>query len=119
MRNKSGQAERHEKRDRQLNHLENPQVPTPSKRIDRGSAFQGCFIARRKWFHRGFRRGGASVPSRLSELPPCLEERWGMSRAELEKPTLRLHKGGTGTLKIEGAAERSDGAAAPFRRRRR
>ena len=28
------------------------------------------------------------------------EERWGMSRAELEKRILRLHKGGTGILKI-------------------
>ncbi len=28
------------------------------------------------------------------------EERWGMSRAELEKHILRLHKGGTGILKI-------------------
>jgi hypothetical protein len=47
-----------------------------------------------------------------------------MSRAELEKRILRLHMGGTGivkigkTLGIDGAA-RSDGAAAPFRRRRR
>ena len=28
------------------------------------------------------------------------EERWGMSRAELEKRILRLHQGGTGILKI-------------------
>ena len=28
------------------------------------------------------------------------EERWGMSRAELKKRILRLHKGGTGILKI-------------------
>jgi hypothetical protein len=28
------------------------------------------------------------------------EERWGMSRAELEKRILRLHKGGAGILKI-------------------
>jgi hypothetical protein len=28
------------------------------------------------------------------------EERWGMSRAELERRILRLHKGGTGILKI-------------------
>jgi DNA invertase Pin-like site-specific DNA recombinase len=28
------------------------------------------------------------------------EERWGMSRSELEKHILRLHKGGTGKLKI-------------------
>jgi len=28
------------------------------------------------------------------------EERWGMSRAELEKRILRLYKGGTGMLKI-------------------
>jgi hypothetical protein len=28
------------------------------------------------------------------------EERWGMGRAELEKRILRLHKGGTGILKI-------------------
>ena len=28
------------------------------------------------------------------------EERWGMSRAELETRILRLHKGGTGILKI-------------------
>ena len=28
------------------------------------------------------------------------EQRWGMSRAELEKRILRLHKGGTGILKI-------------------
>jgi DNA invertase Pin-like site-specific DNA recombinase len=28
------------------------------------------------------------------------EERWGMSRAELEKRIMRLHKGGTGILKI-------------------
>ena len=28
------------------------------------------------------------------------EERWGMSRAQLEKRILRLHKGGTGILKI-------------------
>jgi DNA invertase Pin-like site-specific DNA recombinase len=28
------------------------------------------------------------------------EERWGMSRTELEKRILRLHKGGTGMLKI-------------------
>ena len=28
------------------------------------------------------------------------EERWGMSRAELEKRILRLHKDGTGILKI-------------------
>src|SRR6516165_4110302 len=28
------------------------------------------------------------------------EERWGMSRAELEKHILRLHKDGTGILKI-------------------
>jgi len=49
-----------------------------------------------------------------------------MSRAKLEKRILRFHKGGTGILKIgkrsdrhrHGAA-RTDGAAAPFRRRRR
>jgi hypothetical protein len=28
------------------------------------------------------------------------EQRWGMSRAELERRILRLHKGGTGILKI-------------------
>jgi DNA invertase Pin-like site-specific DNA recombinase len=28
------------------------------------------------------------------------EERWGMSRAELEKQILRVHKRGTGILKI-------------------
>ena len=28
------------------------------------------------------------------------EERWGMSRAELERRILRLHKDGTGILKI-------------------
>ena len=28
------------------------------------------------------------------------EQRWGMSRAELEKRILRLYKGGTGILKI-------------------
>ena len=28
------------------------------------------------------------------------EERWGMTRAELEKRILRFHKGGTGMLKI-------------------
>jgi len=28
------------------------------------------------------------------------EKRWGMSRVELEKRILRLHKGGTGILKI-------------------
>ena len=28
------------------------------------------------------------------------EERWGMSRAELEKRILRLHESGTGILKI-------------------
>ena len=28
------------------------------------------------------------------------EERWGMTRAELEKRILRLHKDGTGMLKI-------------------
>src|SRR5215471_1052849 len=54
------------------------------------------------------------------------EERWGMSRAELEKRILRLHKGGADIEDRQGAghrhwhgAARSDGAAAPFRRRRR
>jgi DNA invertase Pin-like site-specific DNA recombinase len=28
------------------------------------------------------------------------EQRWGMSKAELEKRILRLHRGGTGILKI-------------------
>jgi DNA invertase Pin-like site-specific DNA recombinase len=51
------------------------------------------------------------------------EERWGMSRAELEKRILRLHKGGTCILKIGKALGIGTGtvqrAAAPFRRRRR
>ena len=55
---------------------------------------------------------------------PVARLRWGMSRAELEKRILRLHKGGTGILKIgmalgigTGTVQRvvSDGAAAPFR----
>jgi hypothetical protein len=33
-------------------------------------------------------------------LLPYPWTRWGMSRAELEKRILRLHKGGTGILKI-------------------
>jgi hypothetical protein len=49
------------------------------------------------------------------------EERWGMSRAELEKRILRLHKGGTGILKIGNTQGIGIGsaAAAPIRRRRR
>ena len=55
------------------------------------------------------------------------EERWGMSRVELEKRILRLYKGGTGILKIgktlsigTGTVHRVlMGAAAPFRGRRR
>jgi DNA invertase Pin-like site-specific DNA recombinase len=39
------------------------------------------------------------------------EERWGMSRAELEKRILRLHKGGTGILKIGKALGIGTGTA--------
>ena len=38
------------------------------------------------------------------------EERWGMSRAELKKRILRLHKGGTGILKIGKALGIGTGA---------
>jgi DNA invertase Pin-like site-specific DNA recombinase len=40
---------------------------------------------------RGYRKDGKRSAD---------EERWGMSKAELEKRILRLHKGGTGILKI-------------------
>ncbi len=68
------------------------------------------------------------INSRCRRMRPSAdEERWGMSRAELEKRILRLYKGGTGILKIGKAlgighwhgAARADGAAAPFPRRRR
>jgi DNA invertase Pin-like site-specific DNA recombinase len=42
-----------------------------------------------------FGRGNRKDDSRSKD-----EERWGMSRAELEKRILRLHKGGMGILKI-------------------
>ena len=42
-----------------------------------------------------FGRGKRKDDSRSKD-----EERWGMSRAELEKRVLSLHKGGMGILKI-------------------
>ena len=51
-------------------------------------------------------RGGVSFNSQwldetiVHDERSADEERWGMSRAELEKRILHLHRGGTGMLKI-------------------
>jgi len=70
-------------------------------------------IARAKQAGIEFGRGKRKDDQRSKD-----EERWGMSRAELEKRILSLHKGGMGILKIVACWHRA-GRAAPFRDKRK